>query len=261
MGINTSDIKVGGGSLPKSFTPGNHVCKINNISLRWPKYLQNKGEKAYEVVLDLETKPITEEFEGWLIDSEKENGPRYLGQTGRIKSRKWPYKDGSWTKDGKTVKFDMALDILKVIKSIENECNSQFLMETSGKYDTVEEIVEAFNNAKPFKDVYMNWCIGGEQEIQDNGHPKYYMFLPKYQRGKSLFANEEKADQVLVFDKALHVEGKPSAQPVAGFSANENEAKAGGADALWDNSADDKEDPFAVDNSSNDEEDPFAVEE
>ena len=69
MGIKTDDVKVGAGNLPKSFSPGNHTCKINSISLRWPEYMKKKNEKGYEVLLDIETKPIGEGFEGWLIDS------------------------------------------------------------------------------------------------------------------------------------------------------------------------------------------------
>ena len=233
MGIKTDDVKVGTGNLPKSFSPGNRIAKINNVTLRWPSYLKAKGEKAYEVVIDLETKPEGESFEGWLIDAKNEKGPRYLGQTGRIKSRKWPYKDGSWTGGGKTIKFDMVDDILKVIKLIELECGTNFLGETSGKYNTREE------------------------EMQDNGHPKYFMYLPKFS-GTKLFAKESEADTVLTYDKALHVEVKGGAKPVNSFAApTDVTANAGGANDLWD-SSDKDEDPFAVD--PNADEDPFAVE-
>lgn len=256
MGIVTNDVKVGTGNLPKSFSPGNHIAKINNISLRWPEYLKKKNEKAYEVVLDLETKPIGDSFEGWLLDEKNEKGPRFLGQTGRIKTRKWPYKDGSWTGGGKTVTFDMTDDILKVIQLIELECGTDFLVKTSGKYDTIEEIVEAFDKAQPFKDIYMKWCVGGEEDMQDNGHPKYYMFLPKFERGYKLFSKEDDVAHVLTFDKVLHVEVKgDAATPVNSFPAS-TPAEAGGANDLWDKSKDD-EDPFAVD--PNAEEDPFAV--
>ena len=255
MGIVTNDVKVGTGNLPKSFTPGNHICKINNISLRWPEYLKKKGEKAYEVVLDLETAPIGDSFEGWLIDSKNESGPRYLGQTGRIKTRKWPYKDGSWTGSGKTVKFDMVDDILKVIQLIEQECGTTFLVDTSGKFNTIEEIVEAFDKAQPFKDILLSWCIGGEEEVQENGHPKYYLALPKYTKGFKLFSKVGDTS-LLVFDKALHVEVKGGAKPVNSFPASGGIATAGGADDLWDKTSGD-DDPFATDSS--DDDDPFGV--
>tara|TARA_R110000772_G_scaffold17332_6_gene48377 strand:+ start:1463 stop:2230 length:768 start_codon:yes stop_codon:yes gene_type:complete len=253
MGIVTNDVKVGTGNLPKSFTPGNHVCCINNISLRWPEYLKRKNEKAYEIVLDLETKPIGESFEGWLVDAKDEKGPRYKGQTGRIKTRKWPYKDGSWSGGGKEVTFSMIDDILKFIKQVEVECGSDFLMRTSDKYDTIEEIVEAFNKDKPFKDIFLSWCIGGEQDTNDEGHPKYFLSLPKYERGYKLFSNEKESEHVLPFDKALHVEIKGGAAPVNSFPAST--PNAGGADDLWDKSSKD-DDPFAVDPNV---EDPFDV--
>ena len=261
MGLVTNDVKVGTGNLPKSFTPGNHTCKINKISLRWPEYLKKKGEKAYEIVLDLETKPVGESFEGWLIDSKNEKGPRYLGQTGRIKTRKWPYKDVSWTGQGKTIKFDMVDDILKVVKLIELECGTNFLGETSGKFDTIEEVIEAFDKAQPFKEIFLTWCIGGEQETNDEGHPKYYLSLPKFERGFKLFSNENDAQHILPFDKALHVEVKGGAAPVNSFTATSKPAAtAGGANDLWDKSTE-NDDPFAVDSSIADADDPFSVEE
>ena len=260
MGLVTNEVKVGTGNLPKSFSPGNHICKINNISLRWPEYLKKKGEKAYEVILDLETEPKGDSFEGWLIDSKNESGPRFAGQTGRIKSRKWPYKDGSWTGQGKTVKFDMVDDILKVIKLIENECKSTFLMDTSGKYDTIEEVVEAFDKAKPFENIYIKWCVGGEEDMQENGHPKYYMYLPKFEKGYKLFSNNDNPEHVLVYNKALHVDVKGGAAAVSGFSGNTPPpiaGNAGGADDLWDKS-DTDDDPFVVDPNADDD-DPFKV--
>jgi len=259
MGIVTNDVKVGTGNLPKSFTPGNHICKINNISLRWPEYLKKKGEKAYEIILDLETKPVGDSFEGWLLDPKDEKGPRSLGQTGRIKTRKWPYKDGTANFKGKTITFNMTDDILKIIKLIELECGTNFLGETSGKFDTIEAIVEAFDKAQPFKDKFLKWCIGGEEDVQENGHPKYFMALPKYEQGKKLFAREEDGAFVLVFDKALHVEVKGGAAPVANFSGGTSPA-AGGASDLWDKT-DDGVDPFAVDPSIAEEDDPFNVSE
>jgi|TARA_R110000868_G_scaffold5681_2_gene33573 hypothetical protein len=246
MGIETSNVKVGGtGNLPKSFSPGNHVCKINNIALRKPGYLK-AGESAYEVVLDLETKPIGENFDGWFYDQKDESKGKFLGQTGRIKTRKWPYKDGAW----KDIKFNMVDDILKVIKQICVEIGSDFLERTSGKYDTIEKVVEEFNNSGDFKDVFLKWCIGGDEEIKPDGFPQYFMYLPKYVKGNKLFANESDADTVLIFDKIRDVETKGKTAPIASFAAAPE-------DDTPVFSTDGEDDPFAVDGS---DDDPFAVE-
>jgi hypothetical protein len=252
MGIVTNDVKVGAGNLPKSFSPGNHTAKINSISLRWPEYLKKKGEKAYEVVLDLETRPIGDSFEGWLVDKEQKDGPRVLGQTARVKTRKWPYKDGSWTGNGKTIKFDMVLDILKVIQLLEEEAGSTFLKDTSDKFDTIEEIVEAFNKAQPFKDIYFKWCVGGEEEVSEEGFSKYYMFLPKFEKGYKLFANENNAQHILPYDKALHVESKGGAKPATPVNSFPAGAGAGGAGALWDAAGKD-EDIFTIGDDGEDD--------
>jgi len=86
--------------------------------------------------------------------------------------------------------------------------------------------------------------------------------LPKFERGFKLFAKEGDTN-ILPFDKALHVEVKGGAAPVNSFPSTGGgtpPANAGGANALWDKSAD-NEDPFAVDPNISDAEDPFAVEE
>ena len=255
MGIVTNNVKTGGGNLPKSFNPGNHVAKINGIFIRQPEYLKKKGEKGYEIIMDLETKPVGGEFEGWLIDEKDESKGRFLGQTGRVKTRKWPYKDGSWTGNGRTVTFNMVDDILEVIQTLENELGTDFLVRTSGQFDTIEEIVEGFNKDGCYKDKYLKWCIGGEGELKDNGHYKYYMFLPKIKRTEGqLFAAEDKAENVVVFDEALHVEKEEAPAQVESFG---NNSDGGGANALYEETSE-EEDPFAVDA---DMEDPFDVQE
>jgi hypothetical protein len=247
-GIGTKDVKVGGGSLPKSFAPGNHTCKINEIRLDRPPFAK-PGEDMYSIVMDLETQPI-ENFEGFLIDKNDESKGRYLGQTGRVKSGKWPYKNSEW--NGK--KFNMVDEIVKFIKSICIEIDSDWCDKVDGKYGTIEEFVEAFNNDAPFKDIFLDWCIGGQQTTNDQGYPQYYMYLPKWQRGEKLFALPGDIN-VMPFDKTLHVDVKDGElKTVNSFESNETSDD----DDPFAVTNTDDDDPFAVD-ASNDDDDPFAV--
>lgn len=251
-GISTKNVKVGGGSLPKSFAPGNHICKINSIRLDRPPFAK-QGEDMYSIVMDLETKPV-ENFEGFFIDKDDESKGRYLGQTGRVKSSKWPYKNSEW--NGK--KYEMVDEIIKFIKSLCIEIGSDWCDKVDDKYNTIEEFIDGFNADAPYKDVFLEWCIGGQQTTNAEGYPQYFMHLPKWQRGEKLVALPGDVN-IMQFDKVLHVEvkgGEP--KPLNTFDPDSDAGK--DDDPLFDNASTD-EDPFAVDagGDASAEEDPFAV--
>jgi len=250
--IGTKDVKVGGGSLPKTFMPGNHTCKINNIRLDRPAFAK-EGEEMYYIVMDLETESLGEGFEGFFIDKDDESLGRYLGQTGRIKTSQWPYKDSEW--QGK--KWSMVDEIIKFLKSICITMDSDWMDKADGKFDTIEEMVDAFNKKAPFKDIFFSWCIGGQQVAGDDGYPKYFMHLPKFSRGNKLFTSVEDDADLLEYDKALHLQIKGEAPvTVKNFGAETSEED----DPLFaaPGAEDDDEDPFAA--TGDEDEDPFAAE-
>lgn len=194
-GISTKDVKTGGG-LPKIIEPGNHVLKINAVRLEQREFMES--DNGYYLILDTETKPI-DGFEGFLIDKDNEDGPRYKGQIGSIKTNRYYYRDGQ-TKSGIVIKRDM--EILKQIKyiCIAADCLSWF-DEADGKYDTIEEFVEAFNKAGLFKDKWFNFCVGGKEFERKNNYIGHDLFIPKLTRGKVGFEPvDAKPSKVLTFD-------------------------------------------------------------
>jgi hypothetical protein len=215
-GISTKSVKVGGGNLPKSINPGNVEAKITNIFLQRPGYAK-PNEKAYYVCIDLETPPIGNGFVGFNIDKDDESKGTHLGQTGRIKTSKFDYRD-SKNKAGK--QFSMIDEIIKVLKAIEIEAGTTWLDDMDGKFNTIEDLVEAFAKAAPYKEVYLHWCIGADAELKEDGHYKYYMHLAKYERGFMQFANEAKKEKVIKFDEVIHV-NKPKTENVAGFDGDD----------------------------------------
>ena len=247
--IGTKDVKVGGGALSKTFMPGNHTCKINNIRLDRPAFAKD-GEDMYYLVLDLETESLGESFEGFFIDKDDESKGRYLGQTGRIKTSQWPYKDSEW--QGKT--WSMVDEIIKFLKSICITMDSDWMDKADGKFDTIEQMVEAFNKQAPFKDTFFAWCIGGQQVPGDDGYPKYYMHLPKFSRGSKLFTSVDDDADLLEYDKALHLQVKGEAPvTVKNFGTDDED----GDGPLFEGADEDDEDPFAA--IEGDDEDPFAA--
>lgn len=257
MAIKTDDVKVGGGNLPKSFGPGNHTAKINSIELRVPGYVKKTDPIQYELVLDLETSPLGGTFEGWQLDKEDPSKGNFLGQTGRIKTRKWAYKDGTWKnpKTGKTVEFSYLDDILEFIQRIEDACGTKFLKETSGKFNTIEEIVAAFNKTKPFKGIFLRWCIGGEVEMKDDGHPQYFMFLPDPLKGFKLFTSEADKDSLAPYNADRDLSSKDAPKTVGTFTADaQGKEDEDGDTPPWAEATND-DDPFST--SDDDDEDPF----
>ena len=61
MALSTEDLGSGtGSSLPKTISPGNHILKINSVTLDEFKFIDN----AYHLMLHVETEPL-ENFEGF----------------------------------------------------------------------------------------------------------------------------------------------------------------------------------------------------
>lgn len=216
--IQTKHVKVGtGGKNPMSFTPGNRTCKINSITLDRPPFAKS-GEVMYNIMMNLETKPIGNGFEGFFIDKDNESKGRYDGQVGRVKSSAFAYKDSEYK--GKT--FVMTDEILKFIKTISIAIGDpDWLDKADNKYKTIEKLVEGFNSDAPFKDVYLDWCIGGTQDTNEAGYPVYYMNLAKYESGYKQVAPEGDA-HVIPFNKELHIYVKNGqTAPVKEFSSEE----------------------------------------
>jgi hypothetical protein len=264
MGIKTDNVKSGTGGLPKSFGPGNQIAKINNISIRVPKFVLQGEPVQYEIVLDLETEPLGEAFEGWLIDKDNPSEGSFLGQTGRIKSKKWPYKDGTWKNPatGKVVTFDYTDDILKFIQQLEDACGTDFLKRTSGKFQTLEDLVDNFNTEKSFEGIFLRWCVAADVEMKADGHPEYHMYLPDYVKGFKVVTSLEDKNGIAVYNATRDLYKKGAPKSVAKFSASP-QVKTAGQVAEDDNDAPNWEEGAeeAFETIDETEEDLFPIEE
>jgi len=70
------EIKTGGGT-PKSLQPGVVKAHIFSSSVRTAK----SGKKSLELILE---GPASEGFEGWAIDKNNPEGPKFTGQSSRV---------------------------------------------------------------------------------------------------------------------------------------------------------------------------------
>lgn len=201
--------------INKIIQPGNVTCKINAITLESVPY----KEGAYHVSLHLETAPITDEgFEGLLLDKDDPNGPRYLGQVARIKTSEWAYSDGT-TKTGISISRDT-----EIVRVIENICKqagcTKWLEDHDNTFNTIEQLVEAFNNDGLFKNVYMDFCIGAREYINKAGYTSYDMHLVRPERGQLSFQNTKaESTKVPTFNADKHIK-KTKSEAVTSFKSN-----------------------------------------
>jgi hypothetical protein len=219
MALKTKEIaeKKSSGNLAKVIFPGQHKVKLNNLELKRFNFMESEG--GYYLIMNIETEPI-EGFEGFFIDPNDESKGRYEGQVGQVKTNKYFYKDNTLPSG---VQISRDEEIIKQIKNIcvETDC-LDWLVKADGKFDTIEDLVEGFNKAKPFADKYMNMTIGGKEYLNKQNHYNYDLFLPKYKKGFTLYesATKEKSN-LLPFNEEDHVQ-RAEKSDVGGFSGNGN---------------------------------------
>jgi hypothetical protein len=198
MALSTTDLSTGGGSgLPKTIQTGNHVLKINNITLEDYQFIDN----AKHLVLHVETQPI-DGFEGFMIDKDDESKGHYAGQIGRVKASQYAFADGE-TKSGVKIQRDRSVMIF-----LQNLCKSlginEWFVAQDNLHDTIEDFVKAFAKEAPFKDKFMEFCIAGKEYESKSGYTNYDMWLPKGEGNKYAYGEIE-GGKVLKYDEAKHL--------------------------------------------------------
>jgi len=191
--------------------PGNHKVKINSLSFDPTPY----DPQAFNITLNVETEPVGGEFQGFLVDADNQNGPRYKGQVGRVRMSPYPYKDTTLPTGRKIVAAD------EMVKAI------AFLADVTGKRDEVDMIeansLEQFANAckQIFRNTeYINACIGGREWENNDGYVNVDLHLPRLSKaGLPLEAVGSTAGRLLTFNYDEHVRKlvKKEAASTSGF--------------------------------------------
>lgn len=212
--LSTKDVKAGGGSsLPKIIQPGNHKVKINKVELEDFKFKPG----AVNLLLHMEGEDLGEDFQGFFINKDNESLGRYKGQVARVKAGEWAFADGQ-TKSGIEVSRDM--EILRFLKNLCLELNClNWFEDQDGKHGTIQSLVEAFNNDKPFANKWLNVCIAGKEYMNKEGYTSYDLFLPKFSKSGVPFEGVGKAkSRVMTFKESEHIK-KKAVENVSGFGA------------------------------------------
>ena len=196
--ISTKDVQATSSSPKKTLSPGEHTVKINSIGLESVSY----KEGAYHLILNVEGPSMGTEFEGFLVDKDKPNGPRYKGQIGKVKFGFYPFSDGE-TKTG--IKISRDLSILRAVQQL---CIAgsklEWFEEADGKFATIEEFVKGANVVIADGTLF-NMCINGK-EYEKNGYINYDLFLPK--SSKEAYALESATStskRLISYNPELHI--------------------------------------------------------
>lgn len=195
--LSTKDMSAGSGKARPVIGVGNQKLKINSITFDQTPY----DKDAYNVVLHVESEPVGGDFEGFLVDPNDANGPRYKGQVGRIRLSPYPFKDTTLP-SGREISRDT--EVLK---------NMIFLSEVLGKRDdldmieadTIEEFMKSADSVLS-GDTYVNACVGGREWENKEGYINYDLFLPRNSRdGVSLESLDVENTKLYKFSKEDHV--------------------------------------------------------
>lgn len=170
------DVKQGGG-IPKSLQAGVVYAHIHSAQVRESK---NTGKKALELVLE---GPELENFEGWLVDRNDENGPKFKGQSSKVMATTWT--------DQHNEPNVMKNEIMYKLTIIAEQLGLRDQVNTVSA-ESLEDWVSKTVNILKGQDAYF-FLKGQEEEY--NGKTIIKLSLPKY---KFVSLDESKLDK---FDK------------------------------------------------------------
>jgi hypothetical protein len=221
MGLSVDNLPEGGSGINKVIQPGNVTAKINSVALEPYKFI----EGAYHFVMNIETEPI-DGFEGFMLDKDRPELGNYKGQIGKINASQYAFANGK-TKSG--IEIDRDRSILIFLKNLCNAigCEEWFKAQNN-KHNTIEDFVKAFNIERPFKEVFIDFCIGGKEYLNKAGYSSYNLWLPKSEKGAYAISQKD-SGKTMTYNESQHLV-KLSVAPVSSFSDDEDTDFTGGGD-------------------------------
>lgn len=199
--FNTKGQEVKAGGALKSLQPG--VVKAHIVSGQVKT--SNKGDKkALELILE---GPAVDGFEGWPIDKDNPEGPKYKGQSARVMATIWTDQFNA-----NDVNKNDILNKLFVIGKELGIRNSLDSISTVNDITSIEDWVKHALDLIIGNNLYF-FLKATEEEY--NGKTIVKLSLPKY---KFCSTSEDKLEK---FDKNNQYHYKAlQIKPVAGFEAN-----------------------------------------
>ena len=195
--LNTKDMSAGSGRTKPVLDPGNHVVKINSITLDQTPY----DADSYNIHLHVETAPVGGDFEGFFKDYNDQSQGRYEGQIGRVRISPFPFKDTTLP-SGREISRDQ--EILKHMITLAETLDMRDGLD-SIEAQTIEEFMTECNNLMGGSKL-INMCIGGREWENKEGYINNDLYLPRISKdGIAMEAVDAENSRLLKFDRAVHV--------------------------------------------------------
>ena len=195
--LNTKDMSAGSGRTKPVLDPGNHVVKINSITLDQTPY----DADSYNIHLHIETEPVGGDFEGFFRDYNNQSLGRYEGQIGRVRISPFPFKDTTLP-SGREISRDQ--EILKHMITLAETLDMRDGLD-SIEAETIEQFMTECNNLMSGSKL-INMCIGGREWENKEGYVNNDLFLPRISKdGIAMEAVDKENSRLLKFDRAVHV--------------------------------------------------------
>ena len=195
--LNTKDMSAGSGRTKPVLDPGNHVVKINSITLDQTPY----DADSYNIHLHVETAPIGGDFEGFFKDYNDQSKGRYDGQIGRVRISPFPFKDTTLP-SGREISRDQ--EILKHMITLAETLDMRDGLD-SIEAQTIEEFMTECDRLMGGSKL-INMCIGGREWENKEGYINNDLYLPRISKdGIAMEALDKENSRLLKFDRAVHV--------------------------------------------------------
>jgi hypothetical protein len=195
--LNTKDMSAGSGRTKPVLDPGNHVVKINSITLDQTPY----DADSYNIHLHIETAPIGGDFEGFFRDYNDQSKGRYDGQIGRVRISPFPFKDTTLP-SGREISRDQ--EILKHMITLAETLEMRDGLDSINA-QTIEDFMKECDDLMGGSKL-INMCIGGREWENKEGYINNDLFLPRISKdGIAMEMLDKENSRLLKFDRAVHV--------------------------------------------------------
>ena len=191
--LSTSNITLN--AVSPVIGPGNHTVKINSMVYNPAPY----DQEVIIITFNLETMPIGNNFNGFLVDPNNTNGERYKGQVGRVKLNPYGFKTMKFA-NGQEIQRDV--EILKYISIVADATNLRDkldLIEAPNIFSFLDSCKSLFVNT-----AFFNACIGGKEYKNLQNYINIDLHFPKLST-KSLFMTKLDNSNVLQYDASKHL--------------------------------------------------------
>ena len=221
--LNTKGLQAGSGKARPVLGPGNHEIKINKITYDLTPYVS----EAHNIMLHIESRPVTGEFEGFLRDQNNSSLGRYEGQVGRVRMSPFPFKDATLpsgreiSKDQEILKsmifLSEVLDMRDGLDSIEAATIEDFMTQCASLFTDNEKGSE-----------WMNSCLASRELENKEGYINNDLYIPRISKeGVGLENLKPMTTRLLNFDASVHIRAIAKKQESTSFEPKTNGSTGG----------------------------------